>query len=158
MHPAVGVAVLLLVCCLDTVRADLEHSECDPKKSCGGDWYYIDDDRCGLHVEDLQTFSEAEDYCKEQGGELLSVHDNEELFGANCLAFDNTNTETGVWIGGENSEGEFKWTDGTLFDYSFWDDNQPSGTGCIEVNFEDIGQWSVEDCSEKNFFMCAKKP
>ncbi|XP_068164869.1 C-type isolectin Sp-CL4-like [Antennarius striatus] len=158
MYPAVGVAVLLLVCCLDTVRADLETGLCDPKESCGDDWYYFDGkERCGLYVMNPLTFSEAEKYCKEQGGELLSISSEKEDFEASCLSFDVFDISHQIWIGAENSEGEFKWTDGTPFSYTYWYKGEPKGTGCAEINFYHLASWSVVDCSKKNFALCTKK-
>ncbi|XP_068164894.1 C-type isolectin Sp-CL4-like [Antennarius striatus] len=163
MHPAVGVAVLLLVCCLDTVRAGYESGICDRPQPCENGWSRIDTDRCAKYIKDLQTFSGAEDHCHSLGSELVSIHTAKEMFNVLCLTFIPFTPPDTIWIGAKFSrkQGLFTWIDGSEFSYTFWHEGEPNNVNgmeeCIEMNFGRWGKWNDTKCSKNNYFVCAKK-
>merc|ERR1719420_695161 len=60
--------------------------------------------------------------CMLEGGDLASIHDNEENNFIQTLQKDNL-----VWFGGRINEkdGEFRWIDGSDWDFDNWDINEP---------------------------------
>ncbi|XP_068612230.1 C-type isolectin Sp-CL4-like [Brachionichthys hirsutus] len=130
MRPAVGAAALLLVCCLATVR---------------GGWIRIATNRCAKFFKELHTFSEAEDRCHALESDLVSVHNIYEMFNVLCLTFIFNKLRRPIWIGAKLSsdERQFQWTDGSLFDYTYWYEGEPNNVDnmeeCVEMNFKTLG-------------------
>ena len=56
--------------------------------------------------------------CMLEGGDLASIHDNEENNFIQTLQKDNL-----VWFGGriDEKDGEFRWIDGSDWDFDSWD-------------------------------------
>ncbi|XP_068612112.1 C-type isolectin Sp-CL4-like [Brachionichthys hirsutus] len=169
MRPAVGAAALLLVCCLATVRAD----SCKrPPKECGDGWRRIDMNRCAKFFKELHTFSEAENRCHALESDLVSVHNIYELVNVLCLTIISKKPRRPIWIGAKLSsdQRQIQWTDGSLFDYAFWDKGEPNNVDnmeeCIEMSVKSkskekagrgYGRWKNAKCSKENYFVCAKE-
>ncbi|MGH0128268.1 UNVERIFIED_CONTAM: hypothetical protein FKN15_034104 [Acipenser sinensis] len=80
-----------------------------------------------------RTWAEADLYCAEfsnghKSAKLTSIHSWEE----NVFVYDLVNSRipgipTDIWIGlhDRRQEGTLEWTDGTSYEYSYWDGNQP---------------------------------
>ncbi|ETN73622.1 fibrinogen beta and gamma chain, globular domain protein, partial [Necator americanus] len=57
------------------------------------------------------------------------------------------------WTGGYCSGGNCSWTDGTPFQYTFWDKGQPDSNQCIS-SYVGTGEWHTIDCGTKECFVC----
>ena len=65
-----------------------------------------------------------------------------------------------TWMGGNDvdEEGSWKWTDGSPFDFTFWDSGEPNNSGnedCMHHGWN--GKWNDAPCSRTNTFLCSKK-
>jgi formylglycine-generating enzyme required for sulfatase activity/putative hemolysin len=77
-----------------------------------------------LYIEQTKTWSDARDYCAEQGGYLVTIQDATENVYVYSL------TEEGwAWLGAtdEVNEGTWVWVSGEPWKYSTWAYQQPSG-------------------------------
>ncbi|XP_074480142.1 C-type isolectin Sp-CL4-like [Sebastes fasciatus] len=167
MHPAVITAVLLLVGVLDavTARPDTppasEICESYEPAACGDGWIHMAKDRCVKYFETPKTFQEAQDECVSEGGGLVSMHNEGEVIEVLCLSYSASTDLKQFWIGAERSGEEFKYVDGSAFDYHQWHNGQPDNFGgdedCVESNYEEWGMWNDNVCSKKKPFVCAKK-
>jgi hypothetical protein len=86
------------------------------------------------------TWSQANKICtSEYGGQLGSIHSEDENNFIFKLAFKNTNFQgaSNMWIGGKRSTGNnFEWIDSTPLNYTNWGKQrvQPDGDGhCMEM-------------------------
>ena len=87
------------------------------------------------------SWSEAEDYCAEHGGHLASANSAPEQ--KHLVEFSQKTTHSNIWIGGYlDTNGSWKWTDGTSFRYENWDDQQPDNfenkETCIRFTNKDV--------------------
>lgn len=87
------------------------------------------------------SWSEAEDYCTEHGGHLASANSAPEQ--KHLVEFSQKTTRSNIWIGGYlDTDGSWKWTDGTSFRYENWDDQQPDNfenkETCIRFTNKDV--------------------
>ena len=87
------------------------------------------------------SWSEAEDYCAEHGGHLASANSAPEQ--KHLVEFSQKTTRSNIWIGGYlDTDGSWKWTDGTSFRYENWDDQQPDNfenkETCIRFTNKDV--------------------
>lgn len=76
------------------------------------------------------TWREAEEFCQEQGGHLVSINSSEEQKFVVSLTKKESSIE-GVWIGGYCTKDDTKtwnWTDGSDFDYKNWVSGYPDNT------------------------------
>ncbi|XP_041072281.1 uncharacterized protein LOC121293358 isoform X3 [Carcharodon carcharias] len=65
-----------------------------------------------------------------------------------------------TWIQAE--EGIYLWTDGSLLDFTKWNDNQPNdeaeAENCVNINSEGVGgKWYDRACSDELPFICSYK-
>merc|ERR1711872_130052 len=92
---------------------------------------------------ELHSWSDAESKCQQVGGHLASIHNyNEHEF-----IFKLANNHT-VWIGGSD-EGNIKnwtWSDGTKWQYTNWNKNEPNNYNneeeCAEISDDYEGKWN----------------
>ena len=92
-------------------------------------------------IEEGMSWSDAEAYCVEHGGHLVSVGSSAEQDFVNQFA--ESSSHSNIWIGGFiDRDGKWQWTDGTEFSYANWDDNQPDNyegrETCIRFTNRDI--------------------
>merc|ERR1719385_279272 len=109
------------------------------------------------------SFSEAEDYCAHLGMHLASIHNQDENIEATSLCTDHDHD---CWIGlytedqkEANCNGNgtaWKWTDGSAFNYSYWNINEPNDYGKTEhcVHMYSSGAWNDNTCTESYRPMC----
>ena len=124
---------------------------------CGNDWEAYDD-HCYYWSNNTKTWYEAEAFCHQENGHLASITSDAinqyVLEGMNSRGFGST------WIGGNDidEEGTWKWTDGSPFDFTFWDRGQPDNWGgnehCMHHGF--FGHWNDQSCSDSLTFLCRK--
>uniref|UniRef100_A0A668AGU4 C-type lectin domain-containing protein n=1 Tax=Myripristis murdjan TaxID=586833 RepID=A0A668AGU4_9TELE len=69
-----------------------------------------------------------------------------------------------TWIGltDRETEGKWKWVDGTQLNTSYWGPGEPNSKGgrnedCGEIRFHDKkNSWNDEPCGNRNFWICEK--
>ncbi|KAB0392908.1 hypothetical protein E2I00_000927 [Balaenoptera physalus] len=99
-----------------------------------------------------KTWAEADFYCSEfsigrKSAKLASIHSWEE----NVFVYD--------------LEGQFEWTDGSSYDYSYWDGSQPDDgihadpeeEDCVQIWYRPtsaLRSWNDNTCSRKFPFVC----
>uniref|UniRef100_A0A4X2KBE1 C-type lectin domain-containing protein n=1 Tax=Vombatus ursinus TaxID=29139 RepID=A0A4X2KBE1_VOMUR len=120
-----------------------------------------------------KTWAEADLYCAEfstgtKSAKLASIHSWEE----NVFVHDLVNScvpgiPTDIWMGlhDRRQEGQFEWTDGTSYDYNYWDGNQPDDgihsaleeEDCVQIWYRHnsaLRSWNDNSCSQKFPFVC----
>ncbi|XP_045626872.1 C-type lectin domain family 19 member A isoform X1 [Ursus americanus] len=95
-----------------------------------------------------KTWAEADFYCSEfsvgrKSAKLASIHSWEE----NVFVYDLVNScvpgiPADIWTGlhDHRQEGQFEWTDGSSYDYSYWDGSQPDDGVHADPEEEDCVQ------------------
>ncbi len=98
------------------------------------------------------TWTVAQAYCVSKGGALVEIDDGNENDALTELV-----TEDGsVWIGANDrdSEGDFRWTDGSQVVDAHWADGQPNnadeGENCAVLHASG-GDWNDVSCDETEF-------
>ena len=120
--------------------------------------------------EGALSWTDAEEYCVRHGGHLASANSaHEQKF---LTQLSQKSSCSNIWLGGYlDTDGSWKWTDGTDFKYENWDENQPDNfenkETCIrfaarEINYSEWtahqGKWNdtapdgdrdvkLEDCA-----------
>uniref|UniRef100_A0A8P4K6E4 C-type lectin domain-containing protein n=1 Tax=Dicentrarchus labrax TaxID=13489 RepID=A0A8P4K6E4_DICLA len=104
-----------------------------------------------------KTWNASRDDCLKKGADLMIINSEEEQVYRNIL--DN------MWIGLTDSEteGTWKWVDGTPLTTSYWMDGEPYNydlkeEDCVEVKqHEKKNSWNDKPCDLPNFWICEKK-
>ncbi|XP_032365739.1 galactose-specific lectin nattectin [Etheostoma spectabile] len=97
--------------------------------------------RCFGFVFQGKSWIDAENFCKAAGGNLASVHSEEEQVFLKLFINLVTGEYRRTWIGGFDSvqEGVWMWSDGSTLDYKRWDDGQPDNKygaeHCLEITY-----------------------
>ncbi|XP_060758684.1 C-type lectin domain family 19 member A isoform X1 [Neoarius graeffei] len=121
-----------------------------------------------------RTWAEADLYCAEfsnghRSGKLSSIHSWEE----NVFVYDLVNSRvpgipTDIWIGlhDRRQEGTMEWTDGTPYEFNYWDGNQPDDgihriseeEDCVEIWYRQNSGPGMTTAVTKPFRLCVKSP
>ncbi|XP_018764911.2 macrophage mannose receptor 1-like [Serinus canaria] len=124
----------------------------------------------GSREEETLTWHSARSVCRDVGGNLASIHNNQvQAF----LTFHLKDVASETWIGLNdiNSENTYLWTDGSVFDYSNWAPGFPFRdnfkvvdwkyitieTDCIAMtrrSADDAGLWANTDCQHNKSYIC----
>ncbi|XP_023136670.3 macrophage mannose receptor 1 [Amphiprion ocellaris] len=117
---------------------------------------------CYWMEETARTWTEAQDFCKEQKGFLLHIGDIYEQ--AHFTV--EMSEKTGLWWIGLRARGEtgiagvdYVWDNGSPLTFTHWDREQPdSGDGhCVAMTSGSPGGfWDDKVCTEKYAFICEK--
>ena len=109
-------------------------------------------------ISQTLNWDEAKAYCKElapySNGNLASVPDQET---SDFLHGTLNKGGGGMWVGGYRHplEGVWKWTDGTKFDFSNWDIDEPNlpldNSPAIRSQWH---QWQDRKKIQKHYFVC----
>ena len=93
----------------------------------------------------------------ENPSNLVSIHSEDEfdfVLGLNA---------EGSWIGGRREPGnreKWKWSDGTVWDYTNWYSGMPDDDGgnedCTRMKANNHGRWNDRECSGSRTFVCKK--
>lgn len=79
-------------------------------------------------IDQAMSWTDAENYCVQNGGELASITSQEEWDQVQALI--RADGRGIFWIGGRrDSSGNFTWTDGSTFSFSSWADGEPNNDG-----------------------------
>uniref|UniRef100_A0A914Q700 C-type lectin domain-containing protein n=1 Tax=Panagrolaimus davidi TaxID=227884 RepID=A0A914Q700_9BILA len=138
-------------------------------KSCPVSWQYYNTTGYCYIVLGGEFWQDAEQRCVISGGHLVSIHSLEEdLYVTHLVSGAPAHGLYGVWIGlyTEDSNRNWKWTDGTPFDYHNWRADYPVNTGL--QSFGDLitgdpngktADWiNVHNYVWKNTFICKASP
>uniref|UniRef100_A0A663N7S0 C-type lectin domain containing 19A n=2 Tax=Athene cunicularia TaxID=194338 RepID=A0A663N7S0_ATHCN len=120
-----------------------------------------------------KTWAEADLYCAEfsigiRSAKLASIHSWEE----NVFVYDLVNSRvpgipTDIWTGLNDlrQEGHFEWTDGSSYDYHYWDGSQPDDgihsipeeEDCVQIWYRHssaLRSWNDNACGRAFPFVC----
>ncbi|XP_076465481.1 uncharacterized protein LOC143297173 [Babylonia areolata] len=124
--------------------------------ACADGWAFYNGS-CYKYFDEILTFSEAQQTCAYRGAQVSSMKNKEELTFVSSLR----QHLWSMWIGATDKEveGEFRWEDGTLVDWTNWDpDNTPNNYGnqdCVEAYTDYYNvSWNDVDCDGKFRFVC----
>uniref|UniRef100_A0A3P9N6K7 C-type lectin domain-containing protein n=1 Tax=Poecilia reticulata TaxID=8081 RepID=A0A3P9N6K7_POERE len=110
-----------------------------------------------FETEQVKNWQDAEAYCVEQQGHLVSFHSEEELSFLTGL-IQQAPTGISLWMGGHDSitEGGWEWTDGSPFRYIRWNAGNPDdyfGEDCLSILING-GYWNDDNCQSKRGYIC----
>ena len=122
-------------------------------------------DSCYLSAKEAKSFSEAEQYCKEQGEDvhLVSIQDIAEEDFTIVYSFPDN-----IWIGlskadvdGDGDVNTWRWSDGWPVTYTNWFNNDLNNETCASLHNRET-KWFQANCDESYKFVCkwtnASKP
>ncbi|XP_034428557.1 macrophage mannose receptor 1 isoform X2 [Hippoglossus hippoglossus] len=130
-----------------------------PALSCASGWFPVATGNVCFQLfnrrGDLKkTWSEAHDFCKAIGGDLMSIHSAQDLNNAELHFSD------AAWIGFsslDTSQG-FVWSDGSPSNFDSWAFGEPNNYNdnehCAEVQFYYGRHWNDRHCDSNNDWIC----
>jgi len=124
---------------------------------CADDWDLFDSNCYKLIEEDLD-WEGARAKCEESGAQLASIHSSAE----NNFVF-NMIGNGWSWLGGNDIDGTYMWTDGTAWSYDNWGPGQPDIDAVDPEHCVTIGQlnerekWNNDGCTEQSQSVCKRK-
>uniref|UniRef100_A0A8C1ZAP3 Mannose receptor, C type 1b n=1 Tax=Cyprinus carpio TaxID=7962 RepID=A0A8C1ZAP3_CYPCA len=132
----------------------------EPKGGCGPEWKNFKG-KCYNMKEDMKTWTEAREYCRELGGDLTSIMSRQQQAFLSTLSSDKT---TDFWIGFSNlANGRFKWTDGSKVTFTEWAKGEPRTYvlrhECVfmgKTSSSVFGKWVATDCNSTHGFICSR--
>ncbi|XP_053349941.1 macrophage mannose receptor 1-like isoform X2 [Clarias gariepinus] len=134
-----------------------------PAPNCSNEWFPLTNrDFCvklfEVEHEQQKTWSEALDFCRKLGGDLLSIHSPFDL----TTSLNQISTQ-GAWIGYSIQDPSvgYVWSDGSPTSYENWKDDEPNNLNDVE-NCAEItiwwwlkrGEWNDRHCEGKNDWIC----
>ncbi|KAM8878689.1 rheacalcin-1-like [Spinachia spinachia] len=110
---------------------------------------------CYYLVNHFDTWSNAERFCASFDGSLASANNIWEYQFLQQVA--RTGGHTLAWLGGYFFEGNWRWGDGSVFNYHNWDKESSTDIfQCLKLNSQ--AGWSNHGCSTRSPFICQVKP
>uniref|UniRef100_F6TDB0 C-type lectin domain-containing protein n=1 Tax=Ciona intestinalis TaxID=7719 RepID=F6TDB0_CIOIN len=108
------------------------------------------------------TWYDARDYCRAQGGDLVSVHSSEERDSIiNFVTNGAVGSYTYFWMGLNNLglNTGYQWTDGSAVSFTDWSVGEPNNVNgeenCVECQFyTDSYTWNDLSCDTSRNFIC----
>jgi len=135
-------------------------------ESCEEDWEE-NGEHCYLWSTDKKNWTDAEDFCRKEGGHLASVHSTA-TFDFVLEGMNRTGLEM-AWLGGNDIEveGTWKWVDCSPWNATFWARGEPNNNGGAEHCLHHVfnypswpsylyGKWNDEPCRREQGFLCSK--
>nr|XP_015209622.1 PREDICTED: ladderlectin-like [Lepisosteus oculatus] len=116
--------------------------------------------RCFQYIGIEKTWADAEMDCIELGGNLASVHsEEEETFLLHLIV---SKRATSTWLGGSDGEqeGKWLWSDGSKWAFTKWNAWEPNNSGtenCL-LTYWDHGNWNDMNCNNQFAYICAINP
>ncbi|XP_022084628.1 macrophage mannose receptor 1-like isoform X2 [Acanthaster planci] len=123
---------------------------------------YLPSTVTGMATADA-TWREAENICRDKGGNLVSIHSSEEQSLVRILSFGFARS---YWIGlRKYGNGDFGWSDGTTFDINQYSEfpgdqlpvNLADEEECAELLIWQNGEWGTSACGNKLKYVCKRK-
>uniref|UniRef100_A0A8C0VS99 Lymphocyte antigen 75 n=1 Tax=Cyanistes caeruleus TaxID=156563 RepID=A0A8C0VS99_CYACU len=141
------------------------------KKSLNEFWRHLDtrcdpgwlphDGFCYMPVNKQAPWSTADELCKANKSNLISVHSLADV--ELVVTKLHNDAEEEMWMGLKNDDVPtlFKWSDRSPVVFTYWDQNEPkvpfnSTPNCVSYSGK-LGQWRVKSCEEKLKYVCKKK-
>lgn len=90
----------------------------------------------------LMTWNDARDWCKNQGGNLVTITSSGEQNAVESLMSKVSNR---IWLGASDaeSEGNWKWVTGEIFNYSNWGSGEPNNNPASYGGYENFMELSA---------------
>jgi len=135
-----------------------------PGTACGEAWE-VHGDHCYYWSTEVKTWEAAEAFCQQKNGHLASI--TSDAINKYVMEGIKRRGLHGTWIGGNDidEEGNWKWTDGSPFEFTFWTSGEPNNAGpdkdedCLMYGYR--GKWNDGRCtrvpSYMTGFLCSKK-
>ncbi|XP_077993429.1 macrophage mannose receptor 1-like isoform X2 [Glandiceps talaboti] len=109
-------------------------------------------------VEDL-SWIDSRTYCNSQGGELVSIHGQDESKWITTMIIDTDKNDWWIGLRRYRAVNLYKWSDGTAQDYENWADMEPNDFNgqeeCTSV-YNRRGKWNDMHCAVKYPYICKK--
>ncbi|XP_031681594.1 uncharacterized protein LOC109883916 isoform X2 [Oncorhynchus kisutch] len=127
-------------------------------RSCPEGWK-TSGSSCYYTTTVIKTWEESRKDCNERGAHLVIINSREEQTFINGLYGPGNET----WIGLTNvdTEGTWKWVDGTPLTTAYWKTGKPSSSlgadqDCVAFfhHSSDPGEWNDEECHKSNNWIC----
>uniref|UniRef100_A0A3B1KJI9 C-type lectin domain-containing protein n=1 Tax=Astyanax mexicanus TaxID=7994 RepID=A0A3B1KJI9_ASTMX len=104
----------------------------------------------------------AEAHCINLGGNLVSVHSENEYQMVKALIRTYDPKEKSTWIGLSNCQkkNSWVWSDGSRYGYSKWNPREPNhklGECCVHINDSSQKNWNDIPCKNKYPFVCVRR-
>ncbi|KAG9259803.1 CD209 antigen-like protein E [Astyanax mexicanus] len=122
-----------------------------------GRWIYFNSSLYYVSTE-RKNWSEGRNDCRKRGADLVIINSREEQVFINTLIKDQW-----IWIGLSDceSEGVWKWVDGSKLITGFWGNGQPDNHGdedCVFYGYESdpVNNWADYLCNQQLFWICEK--
>ncbi|XP_030000931.1 C-type lectin domain family 4 member K-like [Sphaeramia orbicularis] len=117
-------------------------------------WFYFSN-HLYYKSETKKSWQESRQDCLQRGADLTIISSREEqVFVRNFLS---------AWIGltDNETEGIWKWVDGTPLNTSYWHDKEPnnanSNENCGEIGYHGkLNTWNDKPCHSENYWICEK--
>ncbi|MEQ2204408.1 hypothetical protein XENOCAPTIV_012812 [Xenoophorus captivus] len=132
------------------------------KKTCSAGWSMFG---CSCYYLSTRSGSwdEGREDCRNKGSDLLVIDSADEQKYVSAL------TEKFVWIGlnDKDTEGSWKWVDGSSPNFTYWSKAQPDNGGgdprwgeedCAYILSSDQRRWNDRSCSASMQWICEKVP
>ncbi|NXR72633.1 MRC1 protein, partial [Pycnonotus jocosus] len=133
--------------------------ELRPVQCTDGWWPYAG--HCYSIHRDPKTWEDALSSCKNQDGNLASIHNVAEYsFLASQLGYKPTEE---LWLGLNDLKAHFsfEWSDGSPVTFTRWQRRHPTYTSgledCVAMRGQD-GYWATDVCYKQHGYICKKKP
>uniref|UniRef100_A0A3B3R0X4 C-type lectin domain-containing protein n=1 Tax=Paramormyrops kingsleyae TaxID=1676925 RepID=A0A3B3R0X4_9TELE len=116
------------------------------KATCPPGWINFKN-RCFKYIAVGKTWIDSELNCLSSGGNLASIHSEEEFQFIKALIKSRDSAENPTWIGLTDSskEGTWLWTDGSKVDFTKWNSGEPNnvngGENCVHTNWSGKGDF-----------------
>ncbi|XP_030643870.1 C-type lectin domain family 4 member E-like [Chanos chanos] len=108
------------------------------------------------------NWSQSRQYCREKSADLVIINSREEQEFVDSLS---KGSFASFWIGltDRDTEGVWKWVDGTALNTGYWDGGSPSNLNgnedCVATdhNFYSLKSWNAVSCSNRLSLICEKR-
>lgn len=95
----------------------------------------------------LKSWSDSKTSAEDKGGTLASIHCEQQNTQVKNMITSNS------WIGGTDAdvEGQWKWADGTEFEFTNWNSNEPNNLDGVQhcMQLYTFGKWDDLNCVDQ---------
>ncbi|CAJ1082520.1 macrophage mannose receptor 1 [Xyrichtys novacula] len=103
-----------------------------------------------------ESWASASVDCLKKDASLLSIVDPQEALFVQENVHLLQDSAKSFWIGlYKTREGEWKWIDNSVVDYTNWEKGMPHSDTCVEINSE-TGQWATNRCYRSRSYICKR--
>jgi len=154
--------LFLLCLALGAVSTSAERELALQRNNCPDFWYSFNG-RCYKYIATQMTWIDAELHCVSEGGNLVSIHSQEEENFVKHLIRNFDPAEGVNWIGLTDAQRNdaWLWSDGSEVNFSSWNPGEPNNSGgseeCVHTNWGTDKKWNDKECSFKYSFVCATR-